>query len=98
MDIVPGLGLARFSIIAKDGFKFLKQIGAGAKMAEVTIALRLFLSHHLVHLTAIVTVEGVPFDKGRLDVFTPQNLFKRPFDRSRASSGRPCNRNDRMFG
>src|SRR3984893_15466926 len=73
MNIMPGLAGAGFVIAANHGFEFREKIGAGAEMAEIAVALRLLQGHHGAHFIAIVTVEGIAFDKGRGDLLAAEN-------------------------
>src|ERR1700720_3812769 len=97
MNIMPGLASAGFVIAAKHGFEFREKIGAGAEMAEITVALQLLQGHHGAHFIAIVTMEGIAFDKGRRDLLAPENLFEGPPHGCRSGPRRTGHRNHRIF-
>ena len=88
MNIMPGFAGAGFVIAAKHRFEFREKIGAGAEVAEITVALRLLQGHHGAHFIAIVTMEGIAFDKRRRDLLAPENLFEGAPDRCRSGPRR----------
>src|SRR3984893_4889304 len=97
VNIMPGLAGAGFAIAAKHGFEFREKIGAGAEMAEITVAFQLLHGHHGAHFIAIVTMEGVSFDKGRRDALAPENLFEGAPHGCRSGPRRTGQRNHRIF-
>src|SRR5271165_4773411 len=63
-------------------------------MAEVLVAAVRLLGHLCAHLGAVVAMEGVALDIGRLHVLAPEDVFERLLDRRRAGSRRTRDGND----
>jgi hypothetical protein len=49
-------------------------------MAEVVVALRGPLGHHLAHFQTVVAMEGIAFDIHGLNLFAAKNLLERVSD------------------
>ena len=96
-NIVPGLAGTGLAIAAKRVFELREKVGAFAEMAEKSVALRLLLGHYGAHLVAIVTLEGIALDIGRLDVLAAENLFEGAPDGCRSRPRGTSHRYDRIF-
>jgi hypothetical protein len=72
----------------RNSLQLLEQIGLGAEMAEMPVALFRLLQHFLPHFGAVVAVERVAFDISRSHVLAAEDVLERLLHRRGASAGR----------
>ena len=95
--VVPRLGRTDVAIGFERRLQFGEQVRFLAEMAEVGIALVRRLFYRAQHLLAVVAMECVALDVGRLDVLAPEYGLERAPDRRGAGARRAGDRDDRML-
>ncbi len=97
MDVMPGLAGAMLGELGEDSTQLIEQIGLGAEMAEVVVALFGGLGDLLDHAGPVVGVEGIAFDVGGFDTFAAEDLSEGVLHRRGAGSGRSGDHDDRVL-
>ena len=97
VDVMPRASGPLLAVFAEQGLELVEQVGAGAEVAEIDVALAHLFGHRLLHAGAVVAVERVAFDEGGDYALAAKNLIERPSHRGGAGARRTGDRNDGMF-
>jgi hypothetical protein len=78
----------RLRIAAEELLQLREEVGFGPEVAEVAVAGGERLGHLRLHLGAVVAVEAVALDEGRVHVLAAEDLLERAHDGRGAGPGR----------
>ncbi len=98
MQIAAEAAAARFAVLAEHLLQFSEQVRIGPEVTEPVIAGLQRQPQSLLHLGAVVAVQAVALDEGRLDTLASEDLLERTHDRGGARSRGAGDGNDGIPG
>jgi hypothetical protein len=98
VHVDPRLAAAGLAVAAEQLLELAEQVRVGPEVAEVLVARPPRLGHLLAHLGAVVAVEGVALDDGRIDLLATEDPLEGGLDRRRPGAGGAGDGDDRVLG